>query len=67
MDENIISQLFIAFKEDLVPEGKRNPKGICEAYKQFRETAQQVLAGKKTPFKTPRGPRNKSDIITKNF
>ena len=50
MDENVILQLFIAFKDDLVPEDKRNPQGICEAYKQFKEVAKQAFATNTVPF-----------------
>jgi len=49
MDENVILQLFIAFKDDLLPGDKRSPQEICEAYKHFREVAKQVFADYTTP------------------
>jgi len=72
MDENVILQLFIAFKDDLVPGDKRSPQEICEAYKHFREVAKQVFMEKKEgssnkKFRPQKGPKNYSDIITKNF
>jgi len=72
MDENVILQLFIAFKDDLVPKEARNPEGICEAYKHFKEIARQVFTekektGSKKDLSSPRRPKNYSDIITKNF
>ena len=60
MDENVILQLFIAFKDDLVPEDKRSPEEICEAYKQFEEVAKQALASPVKPSVTPVGAKLES-------
>ena len=59
MDEKTILELFIAFKDDLVPEDKRNPKEICETYKQFREVAKQVLANPVKPAVVSSGAKRK--------
>ncbi|WP_456437229.1 hypothetical protein [Desulfurobacterium sp.] len=72
MDENVILQLFIAFKDELVPDDKRSPQEICEAYKQFKEVAKQVFMEEKNnssskKFRPQRGPKNYSDTITENF
>ncbi len=72
MDENVVLRLFIAFKDDLVSKEARNPEGICEAYKHFKEIAGQVFTekektGSKKRPQPPRRPKNYSDIITKNL
>jgi len=65
MDENVILQLFIAFKDDLVPADKRSPQEICEAYKQFKEVAERALANPVKPSVKPVGAKLESSRFTK--
>jgi hypothetical protein len=70
MDEKTILELFIAFKDDLVPKEKRTPEGIKEAFERFSEVFKQkteVHSESLERLKNLPRPKNQTDKLFRNY